>query len=107
MNTSKFPVSVDFFGTMIPFNPNPGMQQQLKKETGSIEYKGRIISGKIKDGAFVPDTLNECGCCSHYHQNTFTGDCRDDRYRFPSWELNELTEDEGAEHEHHYGNMPK
>ncbi len=32
----------------------------------------------------------ECGCCGHYHQEGFVGDCREDSQRFT---LNELEED--------------
>jgi hypothetical protein len=30
------------------------------------------------------DALAECGCCSAYHEVGYTGECRDDRYRFAS-----------------------
>ena len=92
---------VKFLGQTIPFTTQPGMQQSLKRKNpqgihGSIEYKGRVISGRLKNGDFAPDELTECGCCGGYHQESFIGDCRDDRYRFPTWDFDELIEDEGV-----------
>jgi hypothetical protein len=31
----------------------------------------------------------DCGCCDHYHPETFGGDCRDDSNRFTADELDE------------------
>ncbi len=32
----------------------------------------------------------ECGCCEHYHRESFTGDCRDDTERFTLDDLIDL-----------------
>ena len=31
--------------------------------------------------------LDECGCCGGYHRPQFSGDCRDDAERFPTWQV--------------------
>jgi hypothetical protein len=31
--------------------------------------------------------LEECGCCGQYHRPEFSGDCRDDGERFPTWQV--------------------
>ena len=31
----------------------------------------------------------ECGCCGHWHRNSYAGDCRDDSERFTTSELEE------------------
>lgn len=30
--------------------------------------------------------LEQCGCCEQYHPKGYTGDCRNDRFRFPDLE---------------------
>lgn len=38
--------------------------------------------------------LEECGCCGGYHPQGYGAECRDDHYRFPTWQVNELLEED-------------
>ena len=35
----------------------------------------------------IPETFSWCGCCEHYHRESFHGDCRQDDERFTRDEI--------------------